>query len=177
MASIQQRGKRYCVVYRYFDENGKSRQKWETYKTEAQAKKQKLEVEYKMSIGSFEMPRCVTVEELLDEYVKLDGKKKWVLSTYESNMAKINNYIIPTIGNMKLDKINNHFMETYYQSLLEMPAVKSTRNMDGSGKITTSTIRDIHKLLRSCFRQAVKWGIMEKNPAIDATVPKHKKGA
>ena len=31
------------------------------------------------------------------------------------------------------------------------------------------------KVLRSCFRQAVKWDMMEKNPAVDATVPKVKK--
>ena len=47
--------------------------------------------------------------------------------------------------------------------------------MDESGKITAATVKEIHKILRSCFRQAVKWGIMEKNPATDATVPKHKK--
>ena len=40
--------------------------------------------------------------------------------------------------------------------------------------VSTSTIRDIHKLLRSCFKQAVKWELMEKNPCIYATVPKHK---
>ena len=56
-----------------------------------------------------------------------------------------------------------------------MPAVKSSRNMDESGKITAATVGEIHKILRSCFRQAVKWGIMNKNPATDATVPKHKK--
>ena len=38
----------------------------------------------------------------------------------------------------------------------------------------TSTIRDVHKILRSCFEQAVKWELMEKNPAIYATVPKYK---
>ena len=31
------------------------------------------------------------------------------------------------------------------------------------------------KILRSCFRQAVKWDMMEKTPAVDATVPKAKK--
>ena len=56
-----------------------------------------------------------------------------------------------------------------------MPAVKSTRNPDGTGKITEFTVNEIHKILRSCFRQAVKWDLMEKNPAIDATVPKAKK--
>lgn len=40
--------------------------------------------------------------------------------------------------------------------------------------VSTSVIRDVHKLLKSCFNQAVKWDIMEKNPAFKATVPKHK---
>ena len=40
--------------------------------------------------------------------------------------------------------------------------------------VSASTIRDINKLLRNCFEQAVKWELMEKNPCIHATVPKHK---
>ena len=131
-------------------------------------------MEYKLSVGTFEVPKCVTVKELLDEYVNLYGREKWGFSTYDGNISTINNYIIPTIGNKKLEQIDNHFIEKYYQELLEMPAVKSSRNMDESGKITAATVREIHKILRSCFRQAVKWGIMKKNPATDATVPKHK---
>lgn len=175
LASIQKRGKKYCVIYRIYDDEGKAQQKWETYDTEAAAKKKKLEVEYKLSVGTFEVPKCVTVKEMLDEYVRLYGREKWSFSTYDGNVSTINNYIIPTIGNTKLNQINNHFIEKYYQELLDMPAVKSTRNMDESGKITAATVKEIHKILRSCFRQAVKWGIMEKNPATDATVPKHKK--
>lgn len=99
MASIQKRGKKYCVVYRIYDEDGTSRQKWETYSTEAQAKKRKLEIEYKLSIGTFEAPKCITVKELLEEYVRLYGREKWAVSTYEGNVGIIDNYIIPTIGN------------------------------------------------------------------------------
>lgn len=40
--------------------------------------------------------------------------------------------------------------------------------------ISPSTVNDIHKLLKSCFRQAVKWEMMDKNPAMDATVPAYK---
>ena len=75
----------------------------------------------------------------------------------------------------KLVSINTHFMEKYYKDLLKMPAVKSTKNPDGTGTITESTVNEIHKVLRSCFRQAVKWDMMKKNPAVDATVPKAKK--
>ena len=42
------------------------------------------------------------------------------------------------------------------------------------GKIWIQWIHEVHKLLKSCFNQAVKWDIMEKNPAFKATVPKHK---
>ena len=175
MASIQRRGKKYCVVYRYQDEEGNSHQKWETFDNQKDADKRKKEVDYKIALGQFEVPKCVKVKELLDEYVKIYGHNKWGVSTYDGNMALINNYILPTIGDVKLSDINNHFMEKYYKELLKMPAVKSTRNRKGLHTISAATINDIHKLLRSCFRQAVKWGLMEKNPAIDATVPKYKK--
>ena len=122
------------------------------------------------------MPKCVRLQELLEEYIKIYGSDKWSVTTYSGNMSLINNYIIPTIGNTKITEINNHFLEKYYKKLLDMPAVNSTRNADGSGgTITPSTVFEIHKVLRSCFRQAVKWGLMDKNPATDATLPKRKK--
>ncbi len=40
--------------------------------------------------------------------------------------------------------------------------------------VTPSTVGKIHKLLKSCFNQAVKWELMEKNPAFYAAVPKYK---
>ena len=115
------------------------------------------------------------MKELIEEYVQIYGHDKWGVSTYSGNVALINNYILPTIGDTKLASINIHFMEKYYKDLLKMPAVKSTKNPDGTGTITESTVNEIHKVLRSCFRQAVKWDMMEKNPAVDATVPKAKK--
>ena len=127
-----------------------------------------------MAIGKFEVPKSTILEELIEEYVKIYGHDKWGVSTYAGNISLINNYILPTIGKVKLSSINTHFMEKYYKDLLEMPAVKSSKNMDGSGTITESTVNEIHKILRSAFRQAVKWDLMEKNPAVDATVPKAK---
>ena len=175
MASIQKRGKKYSVVYRVQDENGKSHQKWETFDTQKEADKRKKEIDYKLAVGKFEVPKCATVKEVLEEYVKIYGYNKWGVSTYDGNVGIINNYILPIIGDTKLSEINNHFMEKYYKELLNMPAVKSSKNMNRQANISASTVNEIHKLLRSCFRQAVKWGLMEKNPAIDATVPKYKK--
>lgn len=154
----------------------KYHQKWETYATKTEAETRRKEVEYRIAVGNFEVPKCVRLQELLEEYIKIYGSDKWSVTTYSGNVSLINNYIIPTIGNTKITEINNHFLEKYYKKLLDMPAVNSTRNADGSGgTITPSTVFEIHKVLRSCFRQAVKWDMMGKNPAVDATVPKAKK--
>lgn len=175
MAFIRHRGKTYSVVYKILDENGEEHTTSETFATQKEADKRKKEIEYKQSIGKFEVQKCATLKELIEEYVQIYGHDKWGVSTYSGNVALINNYILPTIGDTKLVSINTHFMEKYYKDLLKMPAVKSTKNPDGTGTITESTVNEIHKVLRSCFRQAVKWDMMEKNPAVDATVPKAKK--
>ena len=175
MASIRERNGKFNVIYSYTDPDGKRKQKWETYATKAEAKKRKKEIEYKEEMGSMVIPQCKTMKELLDEYIALYGKDNWALSTYDGNVSLINNYILPIIGDVKLAEINTRFIEKYYQRLLKTPAVINP--MIGkriNEYVSTSTIRDVHKLLRSCFQQAIKWELMEKNPCIYATVPKHK---
>lgn len=176
MASIVKRRNRFCVVYLYADAKGNRKQKWETFKTQAEAKARQKEIEYKEQIGTFVIPQCSTLDDLLKEYVALYGKNTWAMSTYSSNVGTINNYISPFIGNMKLKDITPRVLEKYYQQLLKTKPVNNP--ITGKPKnelIGTSTVRDVHKLLRNCFGQAVKWELIEKNPALHATVPKHKK--
>ena len=175
MASIKKRGEKFCVIYLYMDGEGNRKQKWETYASLAEAKKRKKEIEYKTTIGTIVIPKCVYLTELLNEYISLYGKEKWAISTYGNNVSLINNYIIPVIGDTKLTDINTRFLEVYYQQLLKKKAVPNKAFRKPKEEfISTSTVRDIHKILRSCFEQAVKWELMEKNPAIHATVPKYK---
>lgn len=175
MASIVERRNRFCVVYSYKDRDGKRKQKWETYKTMQEAKRRKNEVEYRADIGELVVPHCKTLKELVNEYITLYGKERWSLSTYSSNVATFNNYVLPIIGDDKLEDINTRFIERYYQRLLKTPSVVNpATGKRASEYVTPSTIRDVHKLLRNCFHQAVKWEIMQKNPCQYATVPKYK---
>lgn len=175
MAFIRKRGKSISVVYKIKDENGEVHQKSESFETEAEAEIRRKEVDYKKAIGTFTVQKCDKLSELIEEYVKIYGHEKWGVSTYDGNISLIENYILPTIGDAKLSKIDIHFIEKYYKALQDMPAVISSRNKNGDQMITTATINEIHKLLKSCFRQAVKWNMINKNPTTDATVPKHKK--
>ena len=153
MASIVKRRGRFCVVYLYTDAKGNRKQKWETFKTQAEAKARQKEIEYKEQIGTFVIPQCSTLDDLLKEYVALYGKNTWAMSTYSPRV-----------------------LEKYYQQLLKTKPVNNP--VTGKTKnefVGTSTVRDVHKLLRNCFGQAVKWELLEKNPCLHATVPKHKK--
>lgn len=127
---------------------------------------------YKEQIGTFLVPKCKTLDELLKEYVDLYGKAKWSLSTYEANVALIEHYISPKIGTMKITDINTRVIERYYQALLKTEAVPNNAKKPKKKLLTAHTVRDIHKILRSCFNQTIKWDMMVKNPAGNAMVPK-----
>ena len=67
MASIRERNGKFNVIYSYTNEKGERKQKWETYETKAEAKRRKKEIEYKQSLGTFVVPKCTRVKELVRE--------------------------------------------------------------------------------------------------------------
>ena len=64
MASIIKRKNKYAVVYNYKDEMGNIRQKWESFDTNAEAKKRKATVEFEQLNGTFIVPTANTVADL-----------------------------------------------------------------------------------------------------------------
>ena len=79
MATVVKRNKKYYVVYNYLDADGKPKQEWESKSTMKEAQSRKKEVEYKEQLGTFTVPSCTTVDELLQEYVDLYGKNTWAV--------------------------------------------------------------------------------------------------
>ena len=77
MASIIKRKKNYSVVYNYVDENGETKQKWETWHTHKEALKRKAEIENQQHTGTFLPPSNQTITEFLYDFVSLYGEKKW----------------------------------------------------------------------------------------------------
>ena len=175
MASITKRRNKYCVVYRYIDENGVERQKWETFNTNTEAKKRKKEIEFKQASNAFIAPSCKTISELMYDYVTVYGVNKWAISTYSSNKSLIDNYIVPIIGTMKLDECTPRVMEKFYLDLLNVRAIARPNKKDCIEYVTPQTVHQVHKILRSAFNQAVKWEMIIRNPVMNATLPKVEK--
>lgn len=176
MATIICKRNKFNVVYSYYDEAGKRHQKWEAFSTMPEAKQRKSEIEYKQQLGSFTIPTCNTLNELLKEYVSLYGKTKWAINGYSSNTGLIRHYIAPKLGELRLKEITPRVLEMFYQGLLKTPAMPlmTDKKYRQTGKfVQPPTIRKIHNLLHSAFNQAEKWELIEKNPAEFATLPKY----
>ena len=175
MASIVKRKNKFAVVYQVEDEKGVKRQKWESFDTNAEAKKRKSEVEFQQSAGTFIVPSAKTVKELLDDYVSIYGTNSWAMSTLDGNLGIINNYILPIIGDVKLNDISPRMMDKYFQSLLKVKSKPTPFRTPKNEYLGPSQIKGVHKLLRSAFNQAVKWELMARNPVENATLPKVEK--
>lgn len=173
MATIVKRDNgSYSVVYRYVDENGKTKQKWESFSDHKTAKARKAEVENQQINNTFVVPKDETLKEFLKDFVDIYAPKKWGLSVYDSNTSLIDNYINPFIGNVKIQKINSRMIDKYIQTLKTTPAVSTKTHKARTKYVTDKTIGKICKLLNCAFKQAVKWDIIGKNPMDGATPPK-----
>lgn len=82
------------------------------------------------------------------------------------------NYIIPLIGDVKLSDVSPRLMDKFYQSLMSVKPKMVNNRQPKNKYLTAHTIREIHKLLRSAFNQAVKWELIGKNPVLNANLPK-----
>ncbi len=172
MASIVKRKNRYSVVYFYTDENGVKSQKWETFATNAEVKKSKVQVEFEQETGTFIVPTASIVSNLLEEYMFIYGVNTWAMSTYKVRRGLIFNYINPLIGNMKLGEVTPRMMNKYYQNLLSVKTKVVNNRKPIHEYLTAHTVREIHKMLRNAFNQGVRWELMSRNPVQNATLPK-----
>ena len=169
MASIQERNGKFIVVYDYRDEtSGKRKQKWVTCESRKDAEKTLTALKRAKASGSLSLPLCSSLEELLQEYIDVYGKSHWGESSYMRNIHLIEKYIVPMIGSADPIDMNVRCLDHIYQKL-------QCRHKGADGKVedpvAPSVLRDINKLLKSCFHQAIRWEIMDKNPAFGADLP------
>ena len=172
MASIIKRKKNYSIVYNYTDENGETRQKWETHTSYQDALKRKAEVENQQFTRTFLPPTDQTIAEFLLDFVSLYGEKRWGVSMYDSQNSLISNYINPIIGDLKVQEVTPRVVDKYIQTLQKTPAVSTKMHKAKTQYVTNQTIEKIIKLLRCAFKQAVRWELIAKNPFDNVILPK-----
>lgn len=83
-------------------------------------------------------------------------------NTHASYTHHIERYVIPELGKVDISKLTPAEIGTLYSKLITEKG------------LSEGTVRDTHKVLTAALLQAVKWGMLNRNPAAVVEKPKAK---
>lgn len=107
----------------------------------------------------------ITVERFLGDTWLPAIKTTIRKTTYLSYQSHLRNHIAPHIGTKRIDKIDGSTLNQLYAILLE-------RGRQDGTALAVSSVRRVHVVLHRAFRDAVRWGLLERNPATAADPPR-----
>lgn len=150
---IRQRGNKWCIVIDLGkDENGKRKQKWFSgYDSEGAAE---ADLPYKLievQDGLYLNNNDITIKEYIQIWLK-NIKPDIRPKTYLFYEFCSNNAIIPTLGNIKLNKLKPLHVKNFINKYLN------------DSDISTTTVRHYYRTLSVALNKAVEWEIIAKNP-------------
>ncbi len=103
--------------------------------------------------GTFTEPSKMTVSAWMDIW-QADYLGAVKPSTKDNYATHTKNHIKPALGAVKLQKLNPHQIQGFYNSM-----------MTGEDALTAKTVRNIHGILHKALEQAMKIGYIKSNPS------------
>lgn len=148
------------------DETGKRiRQGHGGYATKAEAKRAAASLMADAMRGAYVEPNRRTLERyLVDEW--LPARAIAVSpGTYNNNLVHVTAYIVPRIGNVRLQDLKAAHITRMNAELLR------SGNKRTGGPLAPKSVQNVHRDLHKALEDAVRWGYLVKNPATVAEAP------
>ena len=116
--------------------------------------------------GTYIAPCKMTVGEWMDIWSKqyLGGVKESTVAAYN---ATIRTHIKPGIGAIRLDALDTHLVQSFYNGLRE-----PTKDRDA---VSPKTVKNVHGILHKALQQAVANGYIRFNPTNSCILPRVEK--
>lgn len=169
MASITKRGNTYRVrVLKGRDSSGKQLFESATFtpdpnKTEKQNQKALdlfvIEFEQKVKNGKYLDGEKISFREFAEIWLKEHAAGHLAPGTFNSYSDLLERHILPTIGPMKLSKIQPRTLNSLYRKLLE-----KQRGNKSKGTLSAATVKRCHAVISSIYSTAMKWNVCTENP-------------
>ena len=166
--SVIKRGSSYSVVLDLGRDaaTGERRRTWHSgYRTKRDAERARVKLLAELDRGGYVEPATITVGSfLLDRWlpgvaVRLRGN---TLAMYRQNIGA---QIVPRLGFIPLQRLTPPDLNAFYAELL------AGGRRDGNGGLSERTVRIQHVILRRALGDAVRWGLLARNPAEYADPP------
>lgn len=158
-------------VYLGKDESGKKLRHYETVQgTHDDAEARVVEILNEVNKKTFTPPTKMTVGEFmnrwLEDYVRVNRRPP----TYDFYQGLLKTQILPTIGSVDLAALTPMMLQRLYAA-----KAGAARLDTHPGKLSASTVKHVHDTIRAALGQAVKWGLLSRNPALAVTPPRPQK--
>ena len=111
-------------------------------KAEAERRKQILDL-CQQTKRRKEHEKVETISNLMERYIALYGQTKWSLSTYQSNCGLIRNYILPLLGNIRLEELSPLIVAELYRDFLQQPRYDGPYHKSCGRTVSLSVLREI----------------------------------
>ena len=142
---------------------GKQIQKSVYGKTQKEVRQKLTAITAEIDDGTYMEPCRMTLDEWLDIWLRdyLTGVKPSTAYLYQ-RQAKL--YIRPALGSVRLDRLEPHTIQRFYNSLHE--------ERDGKPPLSAKSIKNIHGILHKALQQAVLPNYLRTNPTNACILPK-----
>ncbi len=142
---------------------GKQIQKSISGKTQKEVAQKLKAATAAIDAGTYIEPSKMTVGQWLDiwESDYLKGVKPYTADSYA---AAIRNHIKPALGAVRLEALNAHTIQQFYNRLSEPTKQRKA--------LSPKTVKNIHGVLHKALQQAVKIGYLRFNPAEACELPR-----
>ena len=127
--------------------------------TITEVKKKMTELRYKLEHGAFVPRSKITVEEWFKTWMEQYKENQVKIGTVIAYNDYFNYYIKEELGRKKMVDIRGEHIQKLYNNL-------SRKGMEAA------SIKVVSAILNGCFKQAMKNGLIERNPVLMATLPK-----
>ena len=177
---VTQHGNKYRIAYRVV---GYDKPFKETFDSIEEANVRLAELEFDKKKGELKPPvslvrnkdkRNTLFSDFLDIYVRDYGLSKWKDSYLTITKHRIEHYIKPFIGHLRVRDIDSGALTEFYASLPALYAVQLDGHKEQK-KIGLSVVEKVHSTIHSALEQAIKWGYITSNADDGATFPKYRK--
>jgi integrase len=167
--SVHKKGTRwYVVTAEPKGEDGKRRQKWHTpsHRTKKEAQRAEREILSQRDAGSYVEPTRQTLGAYLTGEWLPAIRATVRPSTWTSYETLVRLHVAPHLGPVPLRQVTPAGLNGLYATLAE------SGRRDGSGGLSPRTVRYVHTILRRAFGDAVRWGLLARNPVALADPPR-----
>ncbi|MCJ2099206.1 tyrosine-type recombinase/integrase [Methylobacterium sp. E-046] len=147
-------------------ETGKRKRKWHSFSgTKRGAQKECARLITAIGGGDYVEPNKIMVGDLLLRWLA-HARTQVSPRTHERYTEIVLKNLVPAIGGLLLINLKPVQISTIYAKALE------SGRRDGKGGLAPTTVVYMHRLLKQALAQAVRWELMNRNPADAIDPPK-----